>query len=305
MRVSIMGQAAFGAAVFARLREEGVDLAGVSAPVPREGARPDALWTAATSAGLPCIPTNALKEEGGLSQWRALGADLCVMAFVTEIIPAEALTAPARGSIQYHPSLLPLHRGSSAINWAIINGDLETGLSVFWTDSGVDTGPILLQKRTHIGPDDTVGSLYFDRLFPMGVDAMAKAVAMVADGTAPRNEQEHAHATYEPPCGDVHAGIRWYEPAVRIYALIRGCNPQPGAWTTYEGAQLRIFDCALSGGEEPGMPGRVLRVDDAGFDVRLNGGVLRVLRVQAEGAKKVSAGEWAASAGLKAGFRFR
>lgn len=305
MRVSIMGQAAFGEAVFSRLREDGVDVVGVSAPAPKDGGRPDALWVAAESAGIPCIPTHALKEDAGLTPWRALNADLCVMAFVTEIIPNEALTAPTHGSIQYHPSLLPLHRGSSAINWAIINGDHETGLSIFWTDKGMDTGPILLQKRTPIGPDDTVGSLYFDRLFPMGVDAMAEAVSMVAEGTAPRIEQDHARSSYEPPCGDVHAGIRWYEPATRIHSLIRGCNPQPGAWTTFEDAKLRFFDCSLTGTEEPGMPGRVLRVDGDSFEVRLNGGVLRVLRVQPAGAKKLSAGEWAAAAGLKEGFRFR
>ena len=305
MRVSIMGQAAFGEAIFARLRDDGVEIVGVSAPEPKEGGRPDALWVAAQSASLPCIPTHALKQDEGLARWRALGANLCVMAFVTEIIPDEALAAPTDGSIQFHPSLLPLHRGSSAINWAIINGEGETGISIFWTDKGIDTGPILLQKRTSIDPDDPVGSLYFERLFPMGVDATAKAVSMVSDGTAPRNAQDHAYSTYEPPCSDVHGEIRWYAPASRIYALIRGCNPQPGAWTTFEGAKLRFFDCSLSVTEEPGMPGRVLRIDDEGLDVRLNGGVLRVLRVQPAGEKKLPAGEWAAGVGLKEGFRFR
>ncbi|MEO6397790.1 MAG: methionyl-tRNA formyltransferase [Tepidiformaceae bacterium] len=305
MRVSIMGQAAFGEAILARLREEGVEVVGVSAPAPREGGRPDALWAAAESLGLPCVSTTDLKQGEGLAAWRKLEADLCVMAFVTEIIPAEALAAPKLGSIQFHPSLLPLHRGSSAINWAIINGDVETGLSVFWTDAGVDTGPILLQKRVPIEPTDTVGSLYFEKLFPMGVEGIATAVAMVSNGTAPKNDQTHADSTYEPPCGDAHAGIRWYEPAARIYALVRGCNPQPGAWTTHDNTKLRLFDCSLSGVEEPGMPGRVLRIDEDGFDVRLNGGVLRILRVQPEGGRKVSAGEWAASVGLKAGYRFR
>ncbi len=305
MRVSIMGQAAFGEAIFKRLSDEGVEIVGVSAPPPKEGGRADALWAAAEEAGLPTIATRELKQDSGLARWRALNADLCVMAFVTEIIPDEALSTPRQGSIQYHPSLLPLHRGSSAINWAIINGDRETGLSIFWTDKGIDTGPILLQKRTPIDPEDTVASLYFERLFPMGVDAMAKAVSMVTDGTAARNEQEHAYSTYEPPCSDVHGEIHWYEPAPRIHALIRGCNPQPGAWTMFEGEKLRFFDCKLTGTEEPGMPGRLLRLDNEGFDIRLNGGVLRILRVQPGVAKKLSAGEWAASAGLKEGFRFR
>ena len=305
MRVSIIGQAAFGEAVLTRLLEEGVEVVAASAPEPREGARPDPLWTAAAEAGLAPIDTAALKGEAGLAAWRAAGAELGVMAFVTEILPAEALSAPERGTIQYHPSLLPLHRGSSAMNWPIIFGRTETGLTVFWPDEGVDTGPVLLQKRCEITPDDTLGSLYFERLFPMGVDAMAEAVALVAAGEAPRIEQDHARSTYEPPCGEEHARIRWHEPAARVYDLIRGCNPQPGAWTMRRGERLGVFDCRLSPEDAPGMPGAVLRVGEDGIDVRLNGGVLRVQRVQPQGARKVNAGEWAAEAGLKAGARFR
>jgi methionyl-tRNA formyltransferase len=305
MRVSIIGQAAFGESVLKRLGGDGVEIAGVSAPRPVEGQRPDALWAAAEAAGLPTVDTADLKQPKGLDAWKALNADLCVMAFVTAILSEDVFAAARLGAVQYHPSLLPLHRGSSAMNWAIINGDPETGLTIFWPDRGIDTGPVLLQKRCPIGPEETVGSLYFERLFPMGVDAIAEAVQLVDAGDPPRIVQDHALATYEPPCGDEHAAIRWHEPAARIHALIRGCNPQPGAFTTFEGAPLRIFDCRLTGAQEPGMPGRVLRVDGEGFDVRLNGGVLRVLRVQPAGQKKLSAGEWAGAAGLKEGFRFR
>lgn len=300
-----MGQAAFGEAVFKRLHGEGEQIVAVSAPAPTEGTRPDALWAAATEAGVATFGTANLKDEAALRGWREAGADLCVMAFVTEILPQAVFEAPKQGTIQYHPSLLPLHRGSSAINWAIINGDAETGLTIFWPDEGIDTGPVLLQERCPVGPEDTVGSLYFDRLFPMGVDAMARAVQLVAAGAAPRVPQDHARATYEPPCRDEHAAIQWHEPAERIHRLVRGTNPQPGAWTSFGGARLRIFDCRFSSMQEPGMPGRVLRVDDEGFDVRLNGGVLRVLRVQPEGAKKASAGEWAQAVALKPGYRFR
>ena len=117
--------------------------------------------------------------------------------------------------------------------------------------------------------------------------------------------QDHAQSTYEPPCREEHAKIAWHAPATELHALIRGCNPQPGAWTTFRDEKLSIFDVRLTGKQEPGMPGRVLRVDDDGFEVRLNGGVLRVLRVQPGGGKKVPAAEWAASVGLEDGFRFR
>lgn len=300
MRVSLMGQAAFGQSALKRLLEDGVEVVGVSAP---ELERADVLWATAEERGLPLIATASLKDAADQDAWRALKADLCVMAFVTDIIPNEVLQIPPKGTIQYHPSLLPLHRGSSAMNWPIINGSTETGLSIFWPDQGIDTGPILLQKTVEIGPDETMGNLYFNKLFPMGVDALSEAVALVAAGKAPRIDQDHALSTYEPPCGDGHARIRWYKPASVLYNLIRGCNPAPGAGASFNDAEFKIFDCRLTGQQEPGMPGRILRVDDEGFDVRLNGGVLRVLRVQPKGAKKVGAGEWAKEVGLGTGAR--
>ena len=303
MRVSLMGQAAFGEAVLKRLLDDGVELVGVSAPPPA-GERKDQLWAAAEAAGLPVVATIELKSEPGQVEWRALRADLCVMAFVTDIIPNDVLQMPPKGTIQYHPSLLPMHRGSSAMNWPIIFGATKTGLSIFWPDQGIDTGPILLQKHTEIGPDATMGNLYFNQLFPMGVDALSEAVALVAAEKAPRIEQDHALSTYEPPCTDSYGRIRWYRPAQDVYNLIRGCNPAPGAWGLFGDLELKLFDCRLTGEQEPGMPGRVLRTDDEGFDVRLNGGVLRVLRVQPKGGKKVGAGEWAKEAGVGPGAKF-
>ena len=304
MRVVIMGQAAFGEAVFQRLRADGRQIVGVSAPAPRNGAA-DPLWSAAEAGGLAPIPTVELKTDGGMDRWLDLRPDLCVMAFVTVILPIAVFSIPRQGTIQYHPSLLPLHRGSSSINWAIINGDAETGVTIFWPDQGVDSGPILLQKRVAIGPDDTVGSIYFDRLSPAGIDALSESVNLIESGRAPRTEQDHAMATHEPPCGDELAAIRWHESAARIYALIRGCNPRPGAWTMFRGGKLRVFDARLTGGHEPGMPGSVLKLSGDGLDVRLNGGILRIARVQPEGEKKQPAHEWAARAGITPGTQLR
>jgi len=304
LRVALMGQAAFGRAVLDRLRSDGVTVAAVSAPEP-SGGRADALWAEGEESGLPLVPTAALKTAEGLERWERLGIDLCVMAFVTEYLPPEVFAVPARGTIQYHPSLLPAHRGQSAMNWALINGDTETGLSIFWPDEGLDTGPLLLTRRCEIGPDDTLGSLYFDRLFPMGVDALAESVALVADGSAPRTPQEHALATYEPPCDDRHSQIRWHEPPRRVYDLIRGCDPQPGAWTWFEDDRLRLYGCRLAGERRAGRPGEVLDVDQNGLAVRLNGDVLRVGRVRLGDSPKVDAAEWASQVGLRAGHRFR
>ncbi len=305
MRVSIIGQAPFGEAVLKRLADDGAEVVAVSAPQPVEGGRPDPLWVAASERGLPLVPTASFKQPEHLHAWNAVAADLCVMAFVTDILPDDLFEIPRLGTIQYHPSLLPLHRGSSSISWPIIFGRTETGVTVFWPDRGIDTGPVLLQKRCAIGSDATVGSLYFEALFPLGVEAISEAVALVAAGTAPREPQDHALSTYEPPCREAHGEIRWHEPADRVYNLIRGCNPQPGAWTKHNQSKFKIFDARLSGGMEPGMPGRVLAITDEGIAVRLNGGVLLVQRVQAEGGKKMPAAEWARGAGLAEGYRFR
>jgi methionyl-tRNA formyltransferase len=300
----MMGQAAFGKAVLDRLRADGVTVAAMSAPEP-SGGKVDPLWAEGEESGLPLVPTAALKTADGLERWERADIDLCVMAFVTEYLPPEVFTVPTLGTIQYHPSLLPAHRGPSAMNWAVINGETETGLSVFWPDEGLDTGPLLLTKRCAIRPDDTLGSLYFDRLFPNGVDALAESVALVADGMAPGVPQDHALASYEPLCDDKHAQVRWYEPARRVYDLIRGCDPQPGAWTRFEEERLRLYHCRLVGEQRPGMPGEVLDVDECGFTIRLNGDVLRVGRVRLGEARKSDAAEWAAQVDLKAGYRFR
>ena len=167
------------------------------------------------------------------------------MAFVTDFVPAEILEAPRLGTIQYHPSLLPKHRGPSSINWPIIFGETETGTTIFWPDDGLDTGPVLLQKRVSIGPDDTLGSLYFGQLFPLGVEAMVESVDLVRRGEAPRIAQDETQATYEGWCKDADARIDWQKPAEQVYNLVRGSNPRPGAHTTHQGGMLRLFDCEL------------------------------------------------------------
>ena len=168
-------------------------------------------------------------------EFRALKPDLQVMAFVTLFVPEDFLNIPTHGSIQYHPSLLPAYRGASAINWPIIKGEKETGLSIFWPDNGLDTGDILIQKKTPISATDTLGTVYFDRLFPMGVDAMLEGVDLVKAGKAPRIKQDESKATYEGRCGPGNAHIDWGKPWEQIDRLIRGCNPAPGAWCTLNG----------------------------------------------------------------------
>lgn len=300
MRVSVIGQAAFGAETINALRDEGHEVVAISAPEAIDGAV-DPLWAKAEELGIPVIDTKRLAKRD--ADWLVdKEPELGVMAFVTAILPERVLEIPREGTIEYHPSLLPRHRGRSSMNWAIIQGDEVTGLSIFWVERGVDTGPILLQKEAPIAEHDTMGSLYFEKLYPMGLEALKEAVHLVEAGEAPRIRQDESQATYEPPCEDEHAGIDWSAPARDVYNLIRGCNPRPGAHTRLNGLMLRLFEVELLD-DVAGEAGVVAELTDDGFIVGMDGGALRVLRVMPEGGRKVRAAEWAAAAGLGIGDR--
>ena len=287
MRIALFGQAAFGKDVLDALLAAGEEVVGVSTP--KAGARPDPLLVAAEAAGIPNIETPSLRRAGPLAEFAAWRPELLVFAFVTDIVRQPVLDLAPHGAIQYHPSLLPRHRGRSSMNWPIIAGETKTGLTIFWVDAGVDTGPILLQRELEIGPDDTLGTIYFGNLYKMGVEALVDAVRMVREGTAPRAPQDESLATYEAPCGPEHARIDFTRPARVVYNHIRGCDPAPGASATLRGTATRLFDCRLIEGNANAAPGTVLAIGDGGASVALIGGTLMVGRVQQDGPKVAAA----------------
>ena len=182
-------------------------------------------------------------------------------------------------------------------------GDRETGLSIFWTDAGIDTGPVLLQKRIPIGPADTAGSLYFNRLFPLGVEAIAESVDLIRAGRAPRLVQDESLATYEPLCNDRVAGINWRKSAAEVQNLIRGCDPQPGAYSFYRGKKVRLFEARIADIHRPeARPGEVLAVDEGGFAVAAGSGAIRIGKVRTDAGKQ-DAAAFAATERLKPGDR--
>ena len=308
MRIVVHGQQAFGKAVLEALLKRGENVIAVYVAPEKSGAKADPLKEAALAAKLPVFQPTSYKKPEVWAEFKALKPDLQVMAFVTLFVPEEFLNIPTNGSIQNHPSLLPKYRGPSAINWPIIKGEKETGLSIFWPDNGLDTGDVLLQKKTAIGPDDTLGTVYFDRLFPLGVEAMLEAVDLVKAGKAPRIKQDASKATYEGRCGPDNARIDWGKPWEQIDRLIRGCNPAPGAWTTLAGKQLKIFDAKPLPAKDPkgigGRLGEIVAVEADGFTVVCADGRFRISRVQPAEGKKIEATEWAKSAGLKPGAIF-
>jgi methionyl-tRNA formyltransferase len=284
--------------------ERGEDVVGAFCAPDRDGRPDDPLKEFALEKGLTLHQPASWKTEDAAELMRSFAPDLCVMAYVTLFVPRSALDVPKLGTIQYHPSLLPLHRGPSSINWPIIQGKTQTGLTIFWPDEGLDEGPVLLQKEVAIATDDTLGSLYFNQLFPMGVDAMLEAVDLVRDGKAPRVEQDHSQATYESWCRKADAEIDWSKSAPEVYNLVRGTNPQPGAWTKVGENELKIFDCnptEASGAHKPA--GEVAGITEEGFTVACGDGGLLVRRVRPHDGGKVSAADYVSSAGLTVGAR--
>jgi methionyl-tRNA formyltransferase len=304
MRIAVIGQAAFGESVLNALVEKGEDVVGVFCSPDREGRPADPIKQAAEKHDTRVFQFRRLRNQEAIDAFASLNADLCVMAFVTDIVPDGILEAPSKGTIQYHPSLLPKHRGPSSINWPIIQGETRTGLSIFWPDHGLDTGPILLQKEVAVEPDDTLGTLYFDKLFGLGVEAMLEAVDLVRDGTAQRIKQDDTEATYEGWCTSENVVIDWDKSVDEIYDLVRGSDPSPGANSSLDGTTVAFFRASKTVGDSGRPAGEVLDVNDSGFEIAAEGGSILVGRVQPEGSRKLMAPEWAEAVGLKKGNRF-
>ncbi len=299
MRIALIGQAAFGEKVLRALVEAGEQVVVAYTPPDAGAAKGNPVREAAESLGIPVRQPARMRDPEVFTDYQTFAPELNVMAFVTDIVPSTILNYPSQGTIQYHPSLLPRHRGASAINWAVINGESKTGLTIFWPDEGLDTGPILLQKEVSIEPDDTVGSVYFNKLFDLGVEAILESVQLVKEGRAPKIPQDLSQGEYEPICKRMV--IDWMYPIGVVYNVIRGCNPSPGAVTTFRGQELKIFDCEKRPRSGPEDPGTLLEVMPDGFLVAGCGGSIFVKRVQPKGAGKVPAGEYAASVGLSPG----
>jgi methionyl-tRNA formyltransferase len=305
MRIALIGQQDFGKAVLEAMLARGHEATAVFCAPEKEGARPDALRVAAQGKGLRVHQFKSLRDPEATRAMREAGADIGIMAFVTQFAPQEFVTIPRHGTIQYHPSLLPKHRGPSSINWPIIQGDTETGLTIFRPTDGLDEGAVILQKKTPISPDDTLGSVYFDRLFSMGVEAMLEAAELVLAGRHTETAQDETKASYEGWCRADDARIDWAKPIDHVYNLIRGCNPAPGAWTTASGRRLQIFDARKTVfrrfADVPGKIGEVSGVTAQSFQVTAQGGLIEVLKARLEDGKKVSGGELAQAGGIQAG----
>ncbi|MBW2622534.1 MAG: methionyl-tRNA formyltransferase [Deltaproteobacteria bacterium] len=304
MRIVIIGQAPFGAKVLEGLLSKGEEIVAAYTPPEQAGGRPDPLREAAQSKNIPVFQPDSYKDDQVFAEYQDLKPDLTILAFVTDIIPARFFDVPTHGAICYHPSILPRHRGASAINWAIMMGDDRTGLTVFWPDHGIDTGPILLQKEVEIGAGDTTGSLYFNHLFPLGVEAVLESVDLIRDGKAPGIIQSEEGATYEALCDDRVGEVDWTKPARDVYNHIRGCDPQPSAFSFLNGEKVRFYGAKLLAESGDESAGTVQQIGSDGIRLALNGGAILIAKVRGHTGGKIGAEEFASEKNLKTGDRF-
>ena len=308
MKLAIIGQQDFGKAVLEAFLARGDEVAGVFCAPEKEGAKPDPLRVAGQEKGLKIFQLPSLKSPDAVKAMRDLNADIGIMAFVLQFAPQDFVRVPKYGTIQYHPSLLPKFRGPSSINWPIIKGETKTGLSIFRPNDGLDEGEVVLQKETPISENDTLGSIYFDRLFPMGIAALLEAADLVLAGKHREIVQDETQASYEGWCRAAEAKVNFNQHVDFIHNQIRGCDPAPGAWTTLGGKKVQLFGSrkhrVRTFAAVKGKPGEVTAISDASLFVTGQGGQLEISKLKHEEGKKLSAAEFAANHGVALGALF-
>jgi methionyl-tRNA formyltransferase len=305
MRIAIVGQRDFGKAAMDAFVKRGHIVAGVFCAPDKPGEEPDLLRLGAEQFGIPVYALPSLRVEEARQALHALNVDLAVLAYVLQFVPQDFATIPTHGTIQFHPSLLPRYRGPSSINWPIILGDTHTGLTIFRPVDGLDEGPIILQKETPIGPEETVGKVYFGRLFPMGVEALLEAADMVVSGRAQAATQDESCASYEGWCREAEARINWHTHVDQTYNLIRGCDPAPGAWTLFNQKRLQLYDVrkhsARTFSQVKGRIGAVTAIEEHSLRISAQGGQIEVFKLRYDGGKKLPAPQFCAETGLALG----
>ncbi len=312
MRILFWGTPDFALPSLRALMGEGHEVVGVVTRPDRPAGRgrtltPSPVRTVAEEEGIPVLTPERPRGEAFLAELRALEPELSVVVAYGHILDASVLDLPRLGSVNVHASLLPELRGAAPVNWALIRGRGETGVTIMQMTEGLDAGPILLQRRLPIEPGDSAGGLYL-RLSELGAEALIEALALMEIGGLEPMEQNHDLATYAPKVDRETARIRWGWPARQVANQIRGMDPVPGAWSLLDGEPLKLFrprvvEAPEDGGTES-LPGTVLRADpEAGLVVRTREGALRLDEVQPAGKRRMPAPAWLRGGGPSPGDR--
>lgn len=301
MRIVFMGTAEFGVPSLKILLENKYDIAAVVTMPDKPSGRgqqvaQSAVKMFALQHSLKILQPEKLGDEGFVEQLKSIQPEVfVVVAF--RILPPDVFTIPTRGAFNLHASLLPKYRGAAPINWALIHGEKETGVTTFFLKQSVDTGQIIMQARVPIGENDTAGDLH-DRLADVGAEIVLHTVRMIELGKAAPKPQEDALASPAPKIFKADCRIDWNKNSKEIHNFIRGLSPKPCAFTTHETMVLKLYKSKLCGDVRPGDPGEILQADDR-LIVATHDGAIEILELQQEGKRKLPSTEF-----LR-GYRFR
>lgn len=298
MRILFMGTPDFAVPSLEALLAAGHEVVGVFTQPDKPKNRgmklqPTPVKVCAQAHNVPVFQPVKLRDGTALEQIQALAPELIVVAAYGRILPDEILAAPPKGCINVHSSLLPRYRGAAPINWAILNGDQETGVTIMHMAHDLDAGDIIAQTVTPIDPNESAETLY-NRLAQMGGTLLVETVARIADGTAPRTPQDSTAVTFAPMLSRELSPIDWTRPAQTIHNQVRGLLPWPTATTeAITGAPLKLFDTRVLDQHSTADPGTVLSAGKEGIDVACGDGtVLRILELQAVGKKRMKAADY-------------
>ena len=247
---------------------------------------PPPIKVLAQELNLPVWQPEKMQDPDTISRLKAYKPDLLVVVAFGQILPQAALHLAPHGALNLHPSLLPAHRGPAPINWAILKGDDQTGVTTMLLDEGVDTGPILLAQGENIGPDETAGDLH-DRLAIIGAELILRTISGMKTGTVTPKPQDDSKASRGRLLTKQDGLIDWTRPAVELSRQVRGLDPWPGAFTSFGGKNLKLFGANVGTGR--GNPGQVLAVQDGHLHIATGDGSLGLKELQLAGKNRQSA----------------
>ena len=302
MRIVFMGTPDIAASCLEALYAAGHDICAVytrrDKPVGRRQVlTPPPVKQVALAHGTPVFQPRTLRDGGENANLQALAPDLIVVVAYGCILPQAVLDIPKFGCINLHVSLLPKYRGSAPVQWAVLNGDAETGVSIQQMDAGLDTGDVLVCEKVAIGPEETSGEL-FDRVTAVGARVLCETLPRIAAGTLTPTPQDNAAATMAPMLTKELAQFRWEESAAHIHNWVRGMNPWPAAWfVTGGGRKVKVLECRVAA--QSGAPGQVLALRP--LTVACGEGAVQLLRVVPEGSKPMEGSAFAAGLRLQVG----
>jgi len=305
MRVLFMGTPEFSVPSLRALVREGFEVIGAVTQPDRPAGRghklvPSPCKEAALELGIPVYQYGRIRDKAAIEEMIALKPDVMVTAAYGQILSQKVLDIAPMGVVNVHGSLLPAYRGAAPIQWAVIDGLAETGVTTMMTRRGVDAGPILLQEKMEIGPEETAGELS-ERMAVIGAELLVKTLRALEAGELEAVEQDHEAATQCPMLAKEHGRIPWNDPARLVASRVRGVNPWPGAYTTFNGAVLKVWKAtAMDSGS--GEPGKVLSADAAkGLVVACGEGGLRIDILQMPGKKPMAAADFLRGKGIPVG----